>query len=149
EDSFPTQFKDLASRHIASPEDPTPKWHKMSGLKTSFCGADNDRVLALGGVERSLPLYASGTRSSSASQVSANESLGARQSPRGDNEPPEATFGPFGIADRLNWLIWKKRNKNKRSQRLIVARSYACLTLSGIPGGHWPALASRHAFQAR
>ena len=27
---------------------------------------------------------------------------GARQSPLGDNEPPAETFGPFGIAERLN-----------------------------------------------
>ena len=47
--------------------------------------------------------------SSSASQVSACESLGARQSPRGESEPPDATFGPFGMAERLNWLVWKKR----------------------------------------
>jgi hypothetical protein len=36
------------------------------------------------------------------SQASGEESLGARQSPRGDSEPPELTFGPFGSAERLN-----------------------------------------------
>jgi hypothetical protein len=41
---------------------------------------------------------------SSSIQTVAGESLGARQSLRGDNEPPEPTFGPFGIAERLNWL---------------------------------------------
>jgi hypothetical protein len=40
---------------------------------------------------------------SSAIQASATESDGARQSPRGDNEPPSDTLGPFGIAERLNW----------------------------------------------
>ena len=49
--------------------------------------------------------HASGTlRSSSSSQIRALPSEGARQSPRGDSEPPAATFGPFGIAERLNWL---------------------------------------------
>ncbi len=49
--------------------------------------------------------YASGTsRSSSSSQASAWLSLGARQSLRGESEPPEPTFGAFGSVDRLNWL---------------------------------------------
>jgi hypothetical protein len=39
---------------------------------------------------------------SSASHTAADESDGARQSPRGDNDPPAETFGPFGSADRLN-----------------------------------------------
>jgi len=47
----------------------------------------------------------SGTsRSISASQIRADMSEGARQSPRGDNAPPADTLGPFGIAERLNWL---------------------------------------------
>ena len=41
-------------------------------------------------------------RSSSSSQGWAEESLGARQSPRGDKDPPEPTLGPFGMAERLN-----------------------------------------------
>lgn len=48
-------------------------------------------------------------RSSSSIHTSAVESLGARQSPRGDREPPEPTFGALGIAERLNWLVWKNR----------------------------------------
>jgi len=51
----------------------------------------------------------SSNRSISANHVAALESLGARQSPRGESEPPEPTLGPFGMAERLNWLIWKKR----------------------------------------
>jgi len=47
--------------------------------------------------------------SSSASQASALPSLGARQSPRGLKDPPELIFGPLGTAERLNWLIVKKR----------------------------------------
>src|SRR6267378_7945773 len=47
----------------------------------------------------------------SLSQTVASESLGARQSPRGESDPPEPTFGPFGMALRLNWLIWKNRNR--------------------------------------
>ncbi len=42
---------------------------------------------------------------SSASQVVASESLGARQSPRGDSEPPEPTLGPLGTQLRLNCEI--------------------------------------------
>ena len=46
----------------------------------------------------------SGTsRSISSSQVFADMSDGARQSPRGDSDPPWDTLGPFGIADLLNW----------------------------------------------
>jgi len=40
----------------------------------------------------------------SSSHTVAAISDGARQSPRGDNDPPCDTFGPFGIADLLNWL---------------------------------------------
>jgi hypothetical protein len=39
---------------------------------------------------------------SSLSQAADEPSLGARQSPRGDSEPPVPTFGAFGIAERLN-----------------------------------------------
>ena len=42
---------------------------------------------------------------SSASQTVAEESLGARQSPRGLRLPPLPTFGLLGTAERLNWLI--------------------------------------------
>src|SRR6266567_3974268 len=51
-------------------------------------------------------------RSRSSSQAAALESEGARQSPRGDSDPPAETFGPFGIAERLNWLNAKKRRRN-------------------------------------
>jgi hypothetical protein len=47
--------------------------------------------------------------SSSSSHTLAFASDGARQSPRGDNEPPDEIFGPLGSAERLNWLSWKKR----------------------------------------
>ena len=42
----------------------------------------------------------------SSSQIRAGRSDGARQSPRGESEPPWLTFGPFGSAERLNWLNW-------------------------------------------
>ena len=45
-----------------------------------------------------------GIRSMSASQSLDDASEGIRQSPRGDSDPPATTFGPFGNADRLNWL---------------------------------------------
>jgi hypothetical protein len=44
------------------------------------------------------------SRRISSSQMRADMSEGARQSPRGDSEPPAETFGPFGSAERLNWL---------------------------------------------
>jgi hypothetical protein len=66
--------------------------------------------------------YALGTfSSSSASHALACASEGARQSPRGDSEPPEEIFGPFGSVDRLNWLAKKRRIKTS-SQCLISAR---------------------------
>jgi len=66
-----------------------------------------------------------GTFSRSASQTVALPSDGARQSPRGDSEPPADTFGPFGIALRLNWLKAKKRRRNTSIQCRMVAKSYA------------------------
>jgi hypothetical protein len=53
----------------------------------------------------------SGTRARSCSQAFAELSDGARQSPRGESEPPAETFGPFGIAERLNWAKAKKRRQ--------------------------------------
>jgi len=47
--------------------------------------------------------------SSSSSHTVAVASEGARQSPRGESDPPEEIFGPLGRAERLNWLSWKKR----------------------------------------
>ena len=63
---------------------------------------------------------AAGTEFSSASQTSGLPSDGARQSPRGDSEPPEEIFGPLGSAERLNWLV-KKRRRNSSSQCRISA----------------------------
>ena len=74
----------------------------------------------------------SGTFSSNSfSHTVASESLGARQSPRGDREPPEPTLGPLGTAERLNWLVWKKRYRKRRSHFLMVAKSYS-LRFSGV-----------------
>jgi hypothetical protein len=47
--------------------------------------------------------------SMSASHTAALPSDGARQSPRGLNDPPWETLGPFGIADRLNCANPKNR----------------------------------------
>ena len=47
-------------------------------------------------------------------------SLGMRQSPRGDRLT-EPTFGPSGRQERLNWLVWKKRNR-MRARRSGDAR---------------------------
>ena len=59
------------------------------------------------GRRRGHPLAHSSTSSGSAAFSSAIHAFalpsdGARQSPRGDSEPTGDTFGPFGIADRLN-----------------------------------------------
>src|SRR5690606_36098494 len=83
--------------------------------------------------------------SSSSSHTRAVLSEGARQSPRGDSEPPVTTFGPFGRAERLNCEVWKKRTRNFRSQCLMVGRSYSILSSSGVPAGQSPRAASFHA----
>ena len=62
-------------------------------------------------------------RSMSASQTAALPSDGARQSPRGLNEPPADTLGPFGMADRLNWLKPKNRLTNTTNQLRMAGRS--------------------------
>src|SRR3954471_24686794 len=97
-----------------------------------------------------MPAQASGTFcSSSASQSLALPSEGARQSPRGERLPPETTFGPFGIAERLNWLIWKKRKRKTCSHFLMSPTSYACCASAGKFGGQEPCAISRHACHAR
>jgi hypothetical protein len=40
--------------------------------------------------------------SASASQAATEASLGMRQSPRGESEPPDPTFGASGTQSRLN-----------------------------------------------
>src|SRR5215510_3041718 len=79
------------------------------------------------------------------SQTSASESLGARQSPRGESEPPEPTFGPLGIAERLNWLILKKRWRNTSSHFLIAGKSYSLCFSCGIKLGQSPRFLSLQA----
>src|SRR5205823_14681224 len=79
------------------------------------------------------PVYFAGTRCRSLIHASALPSDGARQSPRGESEPPEPTLGALGIALRLYWLVWKKRRRNTPSHLRI-----------------WPSVyLSRHAFHAR
>src|SRR5207245_8944804 len=68
--------------------------------------------------------YFAGTSSRLRSHASALPSEGARQSPRGESEPPEPTFGAFGTALRLYWLIWKKRLRNTPSHLRMRARLY-------------------------
>ena len=53
-------------------------------------------------------------------------SVGMRQSPRGDSDPPEPTFGASGTQSRLNWLA-KKRRRKTSSQRRIVGDRVALL----------------------
>src|SRR6185503_7847743 len=73
---------------------------------------------------RAEPGAVTGISFRSASQTAALPSEGARQSPRGESEPPEPTFGPLGRALRLNWLVWKKRRRNTSSQRRISPSLY-------------------------
>ena len=64
-----------------------------------------------------------GTISNALSHAVASPSLGARQSPRGDSEPPEPTFGALGIAVRLYWLSLKNRYRKVRKCFLMSAMS--------------------------
>jgi hypothetical protein len=52
----------------------------------------------------------------SSSQALALPSENARQSPRGESEPLAETFGPFGMAERLNRLKPKTRRMKTSSQ---------------------------------
>ena len=63
--------------------------------------------------------------------------------------PPETTFGPFGIAERLNWLISKKRRRKTPSHFLISASCSRVFRVSGKSGGQRRPSASRHACHAR
>src|SRR5690606_22890956 len=95
-------------------------------------------------------IYCSGnTESSSASQAFAFPSLGARQSPRGESDPMGDTFGPFGMAERLNWANPKNRFRKSLSHVVIASRSYSGREPSGKPAGQAPRLASDHACRAR
>src|SRR4029077_3281435 len=87
------------------------------------CAAQTHHIRGRRPVRSEQGYSVSGTlRSSSSSQAAACESDGARQSPRGDNEPPDEILGPFGRAERLNWLCSKKRRRKTRSQLLISTR---------------------------
>ena len=77
--------------------------------------------------KRSRPFltYSFGTlRANSASHAAALPSEGARQSPRGESAPPATTLGPFGMAERLNWLKAKKRRRKSSSHFRISPRLY-------------------------
>src|SRR3954471_19603168 len=87
--------------------------------------------------------------SSSPSQTTASESLGARQSPRGDSEPPEPTFGPFGTQERLNWLVLKKRQRKVPRWRLMSASPYSLRTSWCESSGQAPCVRSCHAVYDR
>jgi hypothetical protein len=70
--------------------------HVVTSTKRwSHCSSDNPA-----GIAKPLGI----ARSISSSQIRADISDGARQSPQGDNDPPWETLGPLGNADRLNWL---------------------------------------------
>ena len=85
----------------------------------------------------------------SASQTSGLPSEGARQSPRGDSEPPDEIFGPLGNAERLNWLA-KKRRRNSSSQRWISASRIGALRRRPARSrARRPCSTSCQAFQAR
>src|SRR6266566_3186347 len=81
--------------------------------------------------------YGTFARSSSI-HTRALPSDGARQSLRGDRHPPEEIFGPFGNADRLNWLIAKNRKRKTSSHRLISLSEYARRPSVGMFSGQRP-----------
>src|SRR4051812_27238896 len=97
-----------------------PSRHPHDPRVPRLAGAEG---LPRGGA-RALSRYFAGTSSSALSQTSALPSEGARQSPRGESEPPEPTFGAFGMALRLYWLIWKKRRRNTPSHLRMEASLY-------------------------
>src|SRR6185503_11759322 len=70
------------------------------------------------------PYSRSGTSARLSSHVVALPSAGARQSPRGESDPPEPTLGEFGTALRLYWLVSKKRFRNTPSHFLISRSRY-------------------------
>ena len=78
--------------------------------------------------------HSSGTASSSFSHTVASESLGARQSPRGESDPPEPTLGAFGATERLNWLVWKKRCRKLPRCFLIAPIAYSWRAASRAVG---------------
>src|SRR5213594_4002711 len=81
-------------------------------LTTALLGASTPRAV------RDLSIQARAP-AKSASHGAAPLSEGARQSLRGERDPPEPTFGAFGSAERLNWLKRKNRSRKTRSQRRI------------------------------
>src|SRR6266436_6736268 len=82
---------------------------------------------------------------SSSIHTRALPSEGARQSPRGDRQPPEEILGPLGNADRLNWLIAKNRKRKTSSHRLISLSEYARRPSVGTFSGQRPHPASDQA----
>src|ERR1700738_3985696 len=94
-------------------------------------------------------VYRFGTFSaSSVSHTSGLPSEGARQSPRGDSEPPDEILGPLGSAGRLNWL-GKSRGRNSASQWRISSSSKARMLPAGTLAGHAPFFTSCQAFHDR
>ena len=72
------------------------------GAQLQAMKPDLQRVWA----SRRLPSLrsASGISRSISSSHRGRHVRGARQSPRGDSDPPWDTLGPLGSAERLNWL---------------------------------------------
>src|SRR5205814_3634997 len=121
-------------RRCASPSSPAPSPSAVRRLPSPLRRPPSAR-----------PPHPGTFRSSSASHTLASESLGARQSPRGEREPPEPTFGPFGTAERLNWLLLKNRSRNTSSHFLIVERAYSNRLSGGSKSGQSPRFLSPHA----
>src|SRR5204863_559319 len=85
----------------------------------------------------------------SSSHTVASESLGARQSPLGERDPPEPTFGPLGMQLLLNWLVRKNRKTKTSSHFFTAWRSYSFRLLAGSRSGHDPRFLSLQAWCAR
>src|SRR6478672_1269329 len=103
----------MPSKAYPHPEERPRSLHQARTGGASRRTQDRDAALRLDSCPAAplCPSYSlSGTpASSSSSQTFAVASEGARQSPRGDNDPPDEIFGALGKAERLNWLSSKKR----------------------------------------
>ena len=94
------------------------------------------------------PWSLSGISSSRASQAVASLSLGARQSPRGERDPPDPTLGALAMQLRLYWLVLEEAFDEHPEPFLDLADGVSARFDSGMLG-HAPIARSRHEDHAR
>ena len=136
----------LAARRSSS----TPGSRATRLIASTYASAwTSPRTISSSGSDRDGQSRGTWDRNSS-SQAVASPSLGARQSERGDSEPPEPTLGALGRAERLNWLVWKKRSQEHLEPVPDLARaSTGCGARAGIRSGQSPRSRSPQACSAR